>query len=577
LAIEDHRFFEHIGVDWWGMLRALYMDLLARRVVQGGSTITQQLVKNYFLESERTVKRKLQEASMAVVLEALYSKDDIIEMYLNEIYMGQKGSVAIHGMGEAALHYFGRNVEDLSLSECATLAGMLRGPNNYSPLMNSQAAIDRRNVVLRRMLDLGMISSLEYEKARGEPLRVSTTNVPREIAPSYVDYVRQQLYDLYDERTLASEGLVIHTVLHSEMAIAADTVLREELPRLEKESSLRRDVTSSTGTVQGVIVAIQPKTGAVLASVTARNYTPNDDLNLPFYTHRQAGSVMMPFIYLSSLDYLTPASWLNDEPVAYAIDGASWTPANVDGHYHGRVTFRDALEESLNAATVNLAVSVGLDKIIATIHQLGIPASLQPYPSVALGGFQVTPLELAGAYAVLDNDGQKPFLISIKEVVTEHGEIRERRHMEFDSVTTPAKAYLITRILEGAVQNGAARYVKDLGVDIPCAAQSGLSSDYRDSWFIGYTPDLLVVVWVGYDGNNPIIPGGSKGAARIWARFIDRVRPWIHPQEFVIPPGIVERIVCVQSGELATPRCGEQRLEVFLEGHAPKDYCTLHD
>jgi penicillin-binding protein 1B len=576
LAIEDHRFYEHRGVDWFGMLRALYTDVLARRVVQGGSTITQQLVKNYFLEPDRTLKRKLQEVSMAVVLEALYSKDEILEMYLNEIYMGQRGTVAIHGMGEAALYYFGRNVEDLTLGECATLAGMLRGPNNYSPLISPAASIERRNVVLKRMLDVLMISVPEYEKARGEPLRVSGTNIPRDIAPYYVDYVRQQLHDLYDEKVLASEGLSINTVLHPEMVVAADTALREELLLLEQQLPDQENPLSSRETLQGVVIAVQPKTGAVLALAGRKNYAAGS-LSQGLSTYRQAGSAIMPFVYLAALDHFTPVSWLKDEPASFTIDGENWTARNVNDRYRGPVMFVDALEQSLNAATVNLTIGVGVDKIIKVLHELGIQAPLPLFPSVAMGNFQVTPLELAGAYAVLDNDGQKPYLLSIKEVVTEKGEIQESRHIDFAPVTTPAKAYLITSILEGVVQNGAARIVKDLGVDFPCAAQIAASPDYRDSWFIGYTTDLLVVVWVGYDDNRSMSPRGSEGAARIWTRFVNQVRPWIHPEDFWVPPGIVQRMICTKSGELATPRCREQRLEVFLEGHIPKEYCTVHD
>lgn len=575
LAIEDHRFYEHRGVDWQGTLRALYTDIIARRVIQGGSTITQQLVKNYFLEPERTFKRKLQEASMAVVLEALYDKDAIIEMYLNEIYMGQRGSVAIHGMGEAALYYFGRNVEDLTLAECATLAGMIRAPNNYSPLVSPEASLDRRNVVLKRMLELSMIPAIEYEKARGEPRIRATTNIPRDIAPYYVDYARQQLHDLYDEKVLGSEGLTIHTVLHPEMAMAADSALREELLLLEKELSDRKGASSSPGTLQGVLIAIQPKTGDVLALVGGRNYAASN-FNRALSAYRQPGSAIMPFVYLTALDQFSPASWLKDEPVPYNVNGTNWSPRNYDDRYHGRVMFRDALEQSLNAATVNLAVTAGLAKIITMLHNLGIQSPLQPVPSLALGDFEATPLELAGAYAVLNNDGQKPFLLSVKEVVTEIGELQERRNVEIVPVTTPARAFLITNILEGAVKNGTAREIKNLGVDFPCAAYAGVSADDRDSWFVGYTADLLVLVWLGYDDNRPSQLSGTQGAARIWVRFYNQIRPWIHPQEFRIPPGIVQRLICTESGQLATAHCGEPRLEAFLNEHVPNEYCTLH-
>lgn len=573
LAIEDHRFHEHRGVDWWGMLRALYTDITARRVVQGGSTITQQLVKNYFLEPARTLKRKLQEASMAVVLEALYEKQTILEMYLNEIYMGQRGSVAVHGIGEGARYYFGRNVEDLTLSECATLSGMIRAPNLYSPLRNTQAAIDRRNLVLRRMLDLGMITVLEYEKARGEPLRVASSTLPRNIAPHFVDYVQQQLHDLYDEKVLSSEGLTVYTMLHPEMALAADGVLREELDLLEK-SIPDENGSSSTGRLQGVILAVQPKTGAILALVGGRDY--GEDILNRAVVKRPPGSAMMPFVYLSALDRLTPASWLNDEPIAYSDNGTTWTATNPDDRYHGRVTLRDALERSLKAATFDLAAQLGRDRIAATIRNLGIEAPPGSVFTLASGEFPVSPLELAGAYAALDNDGERPYLLGVKEIVTEIGEIQQRRHVEFLPATTPAMAYLITHMLQGGSREGSVPRFRNLGVNFPFAAQSGTSSGTRDGWFVGYTTDLLVVVWLGYDDNRPLSPYTQQAAGRIWVRFLNQVRPWIQPQEFQMPPEIVLRLICLESGLLARGHCLEKRLEVFLDRHAPKDYCTLH-
>ena len=573
LAIEDHRFYAHRGVDWWGMLRALYTDVTAGRVVQGGSTITQQLVKNYFLEPERVLKRKLQEASMAVVLEALYEKQAILEMYLNEIYMGQRGSVAIHGMGEAARTYFGRNVEDLTLSECATLAGILRAPNSYSPLRHPEAALERRNLVLKRMFELGMIPALEYEKARGEPLRVASTTLPGNFAPHFVDYVKQQLQDLYDEKVLESEGLTIYTALHPEMALAADRASREELDLLTRKT-IDSNSTSEPGTLQAVVLAVQPKTGAMLALVGGTDYHA-DPLKRTL-GKRMPGSAIMPFVYLSALDQFTPTSWLNDEPVSYPDNGTSWNPRNLDDRYRGRIMFRDALEQSLNAATADLAAQVGVEKIAATFRYLGLDPPTESALALALGDFPVTALALAGAYAALDNDGQKPYLLGVKEVVAESGELQQRRHVEFLSVTSPAKAYLITSILEGAVKEGATRHVKNLGVNFPLAAQAGFSIDARDSWFVGYTTDLLAVIWVGYDDRRPLPPQALQAAARIWLRFINQVRPWLQPQEFRMPPEISQRLICLESGQLATNRCREKRLEVFLDQHVPRDYCTLH-
>jgi len=573
LAIEDHRFYDHRGVDWRAMLRALYTDITAGRVVQGGSTITQQLVKNYFLEPARTFRRKFQEATMAVILEAIYEKQAILEMYLNEIYMGQRGSVAIHGMGEAARHHFGRNVDDLTLSECATLAGIIRAPSIYSPVRNPQAVLDRRNLVLKRMLNLGMISDLEYEKARGEPLRSATTLLPGNFAPYFVDHVQQQLRDLYEEKVLASEGLTIYTALHPEIALLSDRVLKEELAWLEKEIS-DHNGTLRPGVLQAAILAVQPKTGSILALVGGRSYGA-DTLDRT-QMNRPAGSVIMPLIYLSALDQFTPASWLADEPRTYGDHGADLIPRNHDNRYHGRILFRDALERSLYAATADLAVRVGGEKVSATLRSFGLTAPATAVLPLALGDFPLTVMQLARAFCALDNDGQKPYLLGVKEVVAESGEVQQRRHIEFAAATSAAKACLITNILQGAMRQGAPGKVSSAGLNFPFAAQSGFSPEMRDGWYVGYTSDLLVVVWLGYDDHRPLPPPAQPSAARLGLRFIHQVRPWIYPQEFTIPPGIVQRLICLQSGQLTTMRCREKRLEVFLEEHVPDEYCVLH-
>jgi penicillin-binding protein 1B len=574
VAIEDHRFYDHPGVDWWGISRALWADLVAGRVVQGGSTITQQLVKNYFLEAERSIKRKVLEASMALIIEALYQKDEILEMYMNEIYLGQRGSVAIHGMGEASRHYFGRNVEDLTLAEAATMAGMIRAPNLYSPLKNPDTAKERRNVVLKRMLDLGMIAPGNYQKARGEPLRAAKFHLPTKFAPYFVDYVNKQLQELYSPEVLATAGLNIHTTLAPDMALAAEKAVSEGLMELEKtHPKLKAD--SPKNKLQAALIVVQPKTGAVLALVGGRDYA-DTSFNRALYAHRQPGSAIKPFVYLQALDEFTPVSWLSDEMKTYSVGGKPWAPKNYNGKYRGRVTFRTALEQSLNAATVSLAMAVGLDDIVRTIRSFGIQSPLQSYPSLALGAFEVTPLELAGAYATLDNDGQKPHLLSLKEVINESGEIQQRRNVDMVSVTSPGKCFIITAILEGAVKNGTATILKSLGVDFPCAGKTGTTSDYKDSWFVGYTSDLLVLVWVGFDDNRSTHLSGAQGAARIWARFVNQIRPWINTQNFRIPPGVVERFICTQSGSPANRSCPAVRPEYFLADHVPSSFCNMH-
>ena len=261
----------------------------------------------------------------------------------------------------------------------------------------------------------------------------------------------------------------------------------------------------------------------------------------------------------------------------YELNGVPWTPRNNDGRYRGRVCFRDALEQSLNAATVNLAVETGLSEIIGTLRRFGIESPLEPVPSLALGSFELTPIELARAYAVLANDGQKPFLLSLKEVVADNGDVRERQTIDFSSVTSPAKAFLITSLLEGVVERGTAKLLRRHGIDFTCAGKTGTSSEFRDSWFVGYTTDMLALVWVGYDDNRPTGLTGAQGAARIWARFMSLVRPWIQPREFDAPPGVVEETICSDSGQLATARCREQKPEYFLSERRSNGYCTIHN
>ncbi len=576
VSIEDHRYYEHGGIDFFGVIRAMFVDFRAGRVVQGGSTITQQLVKNYFLEPERSLRRKFFEISMSLVLEAQYHKDEILEMYLNEIYMGRRGNVAIHGMGEASAYYFGRNVEDLTLSEAATLAGIIRAPNSYSPLVDHQAALDRRNLVLKRMLSLRKISPAEYYAARLEVLRPASSATPAGIAPYFMDYVRKQAQDLYAPDALASEGLNIYTTLQPEMAFAAETAVREGLAEIEKGTGA--DAASSdkpSQRLQAALIVLQPKTGEIYALVGGRDYGESS-FNRVLKGSREPGSAIQPFVYLTALDRFRLCDLVPDLPVSYELDGTAWTPRNFDGGYHGRVLFRDAFEQSLNAATVNLAVETGVDRIITTLRKFGIQSPLEPVPSLAMGRFGLTPIELARAYAALANDGQMPFLISLREIVAEDGDIRERRTIDFSSVTSPARAFLITNLLEGAVERGTGKVLKRLGIDFACAAKTGTTSEFRDSWFVGYTSDLLALVWVGYDDNSPTGLIGAQGAASIWARFMNLARPWIQSEEFEAPPGVVEEIICPDSGQIATAGCKDQRLEYFLSELRSNGYCTIH-
>jgi len=428
------------------------------------------------------------------------------------------------------------------------------------------------------MLALRKISLSEYDSALLEVLRMAPASTSARIAPYFVDYVRMQAQELYAPETLASQGLAIYTTLQPEMAAAAETAIRDGLAEIENVSGEGSDPDQSKPSrrLQAVLIAVQSKTGELYALVGGRDYAESS-FNRALKGRYQPGSAIEPFIYLAALDRFKLSDWLFDLPVAYELNGVSWTPRNYDGRYRGKVAFRDALEQSLTAATVNLAVETGLNEIIGTLKSFGIESPPGDLASLALGSFLLTPMELARAYAVLGNDGQKPFLLSLKEIVAENGDVLERRHIDFSSVTSPAKAFLITSLLEGVVERGTAKGLKRLGVDFRGAGETGTTSEFRDSWFVGYTTDLLALVWVGYDDNSPTGFTGAQGAAIIWTRFMNLMRPWIQPQEFDVPPGIVEEMICPDSGQLATAHCKERKLEDFLSESRPNGYCTIHN
>lgn len=575
IAVEDRRFYEHPGLDIIGILRALWTDIIAQKVVQGGSTITQQLVKNYFLEPEKTLKRKLLEAIISIVIELRYSKDEILEMYLNEIYMGQRGAVEIHGVGEAARLYFGRNVEDLTLSEAATLAGMIRAPNYYNPILHPDRAQARRNVVLAAMAEQGKIDQETMKAAQKEPLQTfQGFNIPSKQAPYFVDLVFDQLKELYDPKVLSSDGLVIYTSLIPEIEDEAEQALREGLQKLEATNPDLRD--TEKGTLQGAVIAVQPRTGMVRALVGGRDYAASN-FNRATKAKRQPGSAIKPFIYLEAIKKgWTPASWLDDEPLTLPLDGATWKPENYDRQFRGRVTLREALEKSLNVPTVRLAMDVGLEDIANLFKTMKLADNLKPYPSIALGAMEVTPLNLASAYTALANDGDKPYLITIKEVYDAKGTLQEQHHMEWAHLASAAEVFLITNMLEGVIQRGTAKSLSALGITFPCAGKTGTTSDYRDAWFVGYTTDIVVLTWVGFDENYSTGLTGSTGAVPIWANFLKRISYLLNPQPFNPPSGVVTRLICRDSGALATEQCPSVYTEYFIEGHEPTKPCPIH-
>ena len=575
LAAEDRRFYEHWGLDPWGILRALYINLRHFAILQGGSTITQQLAKNYFLTPQRTLSRKLKELCISITMEFLYEKDEILEIYLNEIYLGQKGTTSINGLGEASYFYFGKAVSDLTLSEAATIAGLIRGPNYYSPYIDEKRSQDRRNLVLVGMHKEGWISDEELRIATASPLNAVGFRDYDKKASYFIDYLSEQLRILYPPEALSSLGLSIYTTLDMQVQMAAEKALRRGLERLERSDS-RLSRADPLNKLQGAIIVMQPKTGYVLALVGGCNYNVSQ-FNRATQARRQPGSAFKPFVYLSALERFTPISILSNEERSYEVDGKQWQPHNYETIPEDRVSLRDGLARSINLATVDLAMQIGLDRVVNTASSFRFSTLFKPYPSLSLGAFEVIPLELARAYCAFASDGVLPYPLSLKDVVDENGKVLERRHISIERVTSPAKAFIISSMLRSAVTEGTAKSLKEMGITFPSAGKTGTTNDFRDGWFVGYTPDILALIWVGFDNEDSIHASGSSAALPIWADLMNAIPHVISGDWFTIPPGVVKRTLCSQSGKLAVKYgCPHTREEFFLVGKEPTEYCPVH-
>lgn len=575
VSIEDSRFYTHFGVDPIGILRALYTNIRYGAIRQGGSTLTQQLAKNYFLTAERTYKRKFNELFISVAIELKYSKDEILEIYLNEIYFGQKGSVSINGVGEAADFYFGKQVENISVSESAVLAGMIKGPNMFSPYSNPEKCKERRDQVLALMFEKQFITEQEYNDALAEPIKTVGYQKYNRKAPYFMDYVTQQLHELYPETTLSSEGFSIYTTLDTGVQDAAETALDNGLKRLEKEiPSLKR--TETDRKIQGAVLVIQPRTGNILAMVGGREYQISQ-FNRITQARRQPGSLFKPIVTASLLDVFKPSDLLSNEEKSYDVNGQSWTPSNFGDIPDKEISVRDMLRQSCNRAAVDMVVRGGVESVAENVKEFNFSTPIYPYPSIALGAFEVIPLELALAYCTFAADGVQPFPLSVKDVANETGTVLVRRHMDIHTVLSPAKAFLITSMLESVVNDGTAKSLKNYGVDFPLAGKTGTTNEYKDAWFIGYTPDFLALVWVGFDNGEPVYSTGSGAAIPIFAELVKAMPEYISQNTFTMPPGVVQKNVCKQSGELAVfLRCLETFDEYFLEENQPEIQCHIH-
>lgn len=580
VTVEDRRFFEHFGVDLRGLARAIIVNVRAGRVRQGGSTLTQQLMKNFFLTDERTIVRKLKEAFMAVLAERRFSKQAILESYLNEIYLGQKGAVGVHGIWEAARFYFGREPRELGMGQIALIAGLIRAPNYYSPHTHPDRALERRNVVLRTLLRAGEIDQRTYRAALAESLGVVPPPPSTQGSPYFVDNVRRELDETFPDDVLTTEGYSVFTTLDPELQSAAETAVAQGLERLERDYPFLLQQGDSA--LQASLVATNPRTGAILAMVGGRDYR-RSQFNRVTDAKRQPGSVFKPIVYLTALSgevpgrvHYLPTTLIEDAPFVWEYDGKHWEPHNYEDEYGGLVTVRHALARSLNAATASVARDVGIEAVRDMAVRLGIDEAIPPLPAISLGGWEVTPLEVAKVYGVFASGGLATEPISISKVVSREGALVEGNRVEIRSEISAADAYLVTQLLEGVVEAGTGRKLRRLGFMHPAAGKTGTTNDYNDAWFAGYTRDVLAVVWVGFDRDAKLGLTGATAALPIWAEFMKHAVAGREPRPFEVPDGIVFEKIDVDTGMVATWGCRDTVREAFLEGEQVSLRCSEH-
>jgi penicillin-binding protein 1B len=523
LSIEDPGFLEHAGISFTALIRAVIANLRRGRFAQGGSTITQQLVKNYFLTEEKTLKRKFTEITMAFLVERHASKEDILETYLNLIYMGQNGPFEVRGFAAASQYYFAKPIDSLALHDCALLAAVLNSPGMFNPFTKPEAALKRRTRVLDKMLETGRIDSQTYERATAEPLPKSPARAMTEPAPYFVKSARRELERLGLD---LSAGLRVYTTLDLRAQEAAQTAVREGLEKIESSAPQVKKMKEKGKHLEALLISADPSSGFITAIVGGRSYSATQ-YNRAMDSRRQVGSVMKPFVFLTALESGTrdgepysPESELEDKTYTIKYEGQSWSPRNYDGKYRGTVPLWFSLVESLNASTAQLGQEVGIKNVIDLSRRAGITSKLENLPSLALGAFELSPLEVLQSYTTLSRLGSRVPLSTLYRVEDLTGrELHSFRPAADVVVNTEATAMLVG-ILKNAIDQGTGRGARALGLIGPAAGKTGTTNDKKDSWFAGFTPFQSAVVWVGYDDNTPHGLTGASGAVPIWTRFM---------------------------------------------------------
>lgn len=557
VATEDADFYRHHGISKRGLLRALIRDLQHLRIVEGGSSITQQLAKNLFLTFEQTVGRKFKELLLALQIERQFSKDEILQAYCNQICFGP----GIFGVEMAAQVYLGKHADELNLPESAFLANLPRSPGNYNPYRNYELAKKRQNIVLIRMLKEGMISAEEKEQALAESLDVRPLNLNWGQANYFVSHAQSQVQERFGRDVVNYGGLKIYTTLDNRLQILANRAVEQGLTRFDKIFGLPDYAAASRqerkNYPQAALVAIDPKTGKIKALVGGRDFKTSE-FNRAVKANRLPGSSFKPIVYLTAIDKANyhPAKVIEDRPVRFGKGQDAWAPRNYDRRFRGPIVLKLALMKSVNVVAAKTIAEIGPQKVIEMARRMGISSELKPDLTLSLGTYGVSPLEMAGAYCVLANEGVYNQPGIVKRVESSTGKILLNQSPESHRVVDPQSVYLLVDMMKGVFENGTAKSAKLLGFTRPAAGKTGTTNDYRDAWFIGFTPQLVTAVWVGFDDNRQMRDTnnrgvtGARGALPIWVAFMKEALKNEYHQDFPIPPGIIFENVDQTTGQI---------------------------
>lgn len=587
LAAEDKRFFEHGPFDIVRVVGAAVYDLGRGYRAQGASTIDMQVARTFFFTTKREWRRKLKETLMAFEIDQRFSKKQIFQLYANDIYLGNRGSFSIRGFGEGAEAYFGKDVRQLDAGEAAFLAGIIRAPNHYStPERHPDRAVEARNRVLTQMVEDGYLTAAEEKEARKQTLKFVNGGSAASTAPYFVDMVKDHLLEKISASDLQDQSFRIYTTLDPDLQRDATEAVQIGMESVDKLLARRYAIWKKRGQPvphpQVALVALDPQTGAIRALVGGRDYGESQ------FNHalasRQPGSVFKPIVYAAALDnavegvqpIITPTTTVEDVPTTFEFDGNEYTPNNYGEEFYGTVTVRQALMHSLNVATIKIAQMVGYQRVVDMAHQLGIKNTILATPAMALGTYDMTPIDVAAAYTAFANGGVRAEPLFIRSVVSSNGDVVESNEPQTRAVLDPRVAYLVTSLMEGVINQGTGDVVRDMGFTAPAAGKTGTS---HDGWFAGYTSNLECIVWVGFDDDRDIDLTGAQTSAPIWGEFMKRavqLPQYRNTQQFTPPAGVVEAMIDPQSGQLATPSCPQTQEEYFVAGTQPTQYCQLH-